>query len=113
MEKKKKGFSSMTELSQKKEQDIQEQSNKLKFEREQLLSIFNSIEHPIYVTDPVSYRIIFANERLNNAFKKNMIGEVCYQALQGKEKPCEFCTNHIIGSFIIQKHNVIINSWIK
>jgi len=68
----------------------------LQFEREQLLSIFDSIEEIIYVTDPYTYEIIYANQALRRAFHQDLIGGICYREFQGFDSPCPFCTNEII-----------------
>ena len=68
----------------------------LVFERAQLLSIFDSIDQIIYVTDPNTYEILYVNHALKDAFQKKLIGGVCYREFQGLDAPCEFCTNEII-----------------
>lgn len=68
----------------------------LEFERAQLFSIFNSIDEIIYVSDPHTYEILFANKKLKNAFQKELTGGICYKEFQGVDSPCEFCTNEII-----------------
>ncbi|MBN1663736.1 MAG: PAS domain S-box protein [Deltaproteobacteria bacterium] len=68
----------------------------LNFEREQLISIFDSIEEPIYVADPKTYEILFTNHSLKNILQKETIGGICYREFQGLETPCSFCTNSII-----------------
>ncbi len=68
----------------------------LDFERNQLLSIFNSIKEPIYVSDPYTYEILFVNEAVTELLGKNPKGELCYKAFQGLDEPCSFCTNRII-----------------
>jgi signal transduction histidine kinase/ActR/RegA family two-component response regulator len=65
----------------------------LKHQHDQLLSIFDSIDEPIYVSDIDSYEILFANNFLCNAIGKELVGKICYEELQGFDKPCEFCTN--------------------
>ena len=65
----------------------------LEKEHEQLLSIFNGINEPIYVADPQTYEILFANETLKKFFGKNIIGKKCYKIFQNLDKPCDFCTN--------------------
>jgi PAS domain S-box-containing protein len=66
------------------------------FERQQLLSVFNSIDEFIYVSDPATYKIIFANRRLRELLGSDPTGKYCYEALQGLDHPCDFCTNDII-----------------
>ena len=85
------------------------------FERRQLLSIFNSLNVIIYVSDPHTHEIIFANQYLMNLIGKNPTGGLCYQELQGLDQPCDFCTNPIIlkngdKSYSWQFHNPITNT---
>ena len=70
--------------------------NVLRASREQLLSIFESIDEIIYVADPETYEILFANKALRDAFHKELEGNICYRELQGLDAPCDFCTNGII-----------------
>lgn len=64
----------------------------LEFERRQLLSIFDSIDEGIYVSDPETYEILFANRAVESVFGP-IAGRKCYEALQGNDGPCPFCTN--------------------
>jgi len=68
----------------------------LEMERAQLLSIFDSIDEIIYVTDPYTYEILYVNQTMKDAFQKELMGGVCYREFQGLDAPCEFCTNGII-----------------
>jgi PAS domain S-box-containing protein len=68
----------------------------LEFERSQLLSIFDSIDDAIYVSDPVTYEMLYANRAMKELFGKELIGGVCYREIQGRDAPCEFCTNALI-----------------
>ncbi len=66
---------------------------KLNLERKQLLSIFEGIDEPIYVADPDTYEILYANKTLEKMFGKDIIGKTCYEVFQHFDKPCDFCTN--------------------
>jgi len=68
------------------------------FERRQLVSIFDNLDEIIYVSDPVTYEMIFANRRLRELIGKDPKGKLCYEILQGLDQPCDFCTNPIIIS---------------
>jgi PAS domain S-box-containing protein len=69
----------------------------LKFERQQLLSIFESIDEPIYVSDPDTFEVLFANQALRKIFGSAK-RKICFKAFQGRSSPCPFCTNkHIFG----------------
>ncbi|MDP8217047.1 MAG: PAS domain S-box protein [Candidatus Kaelpia imicola] len=68
----------------------------LKAERAQLLSIFDSIDEVIYVTDPHNYEILYMNKFFKKILGKNSIGGFCYREFQNFDRPCYFCTNEII-----------------
>ena len=90
----------------------------LELSQNQMLSIFDCIEEPIYAVDPQTYEFLFFNRAL-----ERHVGEVrgrkCYQALQGLDKPCPFCTNEkIFGENIGKTHiwetkNRITGKWYR
>ena len=67
----------------------------MEIERMQLFSLFDGIDEPIYVSDPQSYEVLFANKALKSLFGE-VIGRKCYEAFQGFTSPCPFCTNEKI-----------------
>jgi len=69
---------------------------RLQAERSQLLSIFDSIDEPIYVADPRSYEVLFVNKAMRELLGKDPLGEICFRAFHGLDAPCSFCTNEII-----------------
>ncbi len=85
-------------------------------ERKQLLSIFDSIDEPIYVSDPQDFEILYANKALQKVVG-DAVGRKCYKALQGLDAPCSFCTNkYIFGEnrsevYIWEFRNKINNRW--
>jgi PAS domain S-box-containing protein len=76
----------------------------LQFERKQLLSIFDSIDEVIYVADPHTYQVLYVNKALQDAFGEPLVGSICYEAFQGFDAPCEFCTNSIILANMYEPH---------
>ncbi|WP_424359465.1 PAS domain-containing sensor histidine kinase [Methanocella sp. MCL-LM] len=102
--------------------DITEQKRAeeaLKFEHDQLLSIFDSIDELIYVADPYTYEVLFANRWTRERFKKSIIGGKCFREFQDRASPCDFCTNAIIlrdkgKPYYWEYHNPVINKdfWI-
>ncbi len=68
----------------------------LDLERSQLLAVFDSLSEYVYVSDPYTYEILFANKSLKKTFSKEFVGGVCYEELHNRSSPCEFCTNEII-----------------
>jgi PAS domain S-box-containing protein len=73
-------------------------------EREQVLSVFDSITEAIYVSDLESYRILYANSHLQNLAGKQLTGGVCHKELYGLDHPCSFCTNDLIKKLAGQPH---------
>ncbi|MCM8762531.1 MAG: GGDEF domain-containing protein [Candidatus Omnitrophica bacterium] len=71
-------------------------SNKIVKEYSQLISLFDSIDHIIYVTDMDTYEILFVNKTLQDRVKYPLTGKLCYKEFQNLNSPCPFCTNHII-----------------
>ena len=62
--------------------------------------IIDSHDGLVYVTDMETNEVIFVNKKLLQVIGKNkaeVFGKPCYQALQDKECPCEFCTNSILS----------------
>ncbi|ALO14686.1 Histidine protein kinase DivJ [Salinivirga cyanobacteriivorans] len=70
---------------------LNESNEILKTEREQFLSLLNSITEPIYVADKYTYEILFANQAVNEVVGHNISGEKCFRALQNNDEPCSFC----------------------
>ncbi|MEW6218708.1 MAG: response regulator [Thermodesulfobacteriota bacterium] len=62
---------------------------------QQLQAILDGITEVIYVSDPDSHEILYANRTVTEHFGA-VLGQKCYAALQGLEAPCPFCTNHLI-----------------
>ena len=68
----------------------------LQAEHDQLLSLFHSIEEPIYIADPGTYELLYVNRCLRKLLPADSIGKKCHKVLQGLDAPCSFCTNAII-----------------
>lgn len=65
-------------------------------EREQFLSILNSIPEIIYVSDFETNEILFTNKKLKELLGRDITGEICYKAIQDKNEICEYCSNKYI-----------------
>jgi len=83
-------------INESTEPCLQQVVQDLQFEKLQLLTICDNISEIIYVSDPVTHEILFANKTLKELYKKNLTGKTCYKELQGLAFPCEFCTNGVI-----------------
>ncbi len=66
----------------------------LKYGQRQLESVLDNIEASIYVADMSTYEILFMNQYMKQAYKKDLTGRLCWESIHGNQKqPCEFCTN--------------------
>ncbi|HPM75598.1 MAG TPA: PAS domain S-box protein [bacterium] len=68
----------------------------LRSAHDQLLSLLNSLDDIIYVSDMDTYEILFMNKVARHVFKTANLGQLCYREFQGFDAPCPFCTNDII-----------------
>ncbi len=72
----------------------------------------------IYISDMETYEIKYLNKAARIAFNcpktEDWQNKMCYALLQGKTKPCDFCTNHCIQENTFHTweiHNPILNSY--
>lgn len=85
-------------IRQKRDQQILQQEHK------QLLSLFESIYEPIYVSDMSNYEILYTNRTTQKVFGSNLVGKPCYEVLQNRTEPCDYCTNSIIQALDYQPY---------
>ncbi len=111
----------LTEANEKLREDIlkrKQVEKALDKERLQLLSIFDSIDEPIYVSTADTYELLYVNEALKK-YSPGPFDRKCYQVLQGLDAPCSFCTNDIIfGEKFGQPHiwefrNLLNDRWFR
>ncbi len=76
----------------------------LKAERDQIFSLFNSIDEIIYIADPQTHELLYINRHLASLLPENGIGKKCYKVLQNFDSPCSFCTNDIIFGNMSEPH---------
>ncbi len=101
--------------------ELERVKENLEFEHQQLISIFDSINEPIYVADIETYELLYANKALKEKFGEDIIGKLCYEVLQtDQSSPCSFCTNDRIckGSaiqppYIYESQNAIDSRWYR
>ena len=61
---------------------------------ERFLTVLNSIEADVYVSDMHTNEILFMNEHMRIGFGNNFVGKICYEAFREQAEPCSHCTNH-------------------
>ena len=86
----------MNQQLQASEQQLRASNEFLKQSEKQFKSVFDGIHDLIYVSDPNTYELIHLNDKAQRLWGKEIEGKKCYELLQNKDKPCDFCTNAII-----------------
>ncbi|MFH0947248.1 MAG: PAS domain-containing protein [Planctomycetota bacterium] len=67
----------------------------LETERSQFLSMFDSMDEVVYVADPNTHEILYANGATNRCYGESQ-GRKCHELFQGRDAPCPYCTNDLI-----------------
>jgi signal transduction histidine kinase len=71
--------------------DQQENEASLRLAHQQLLTILESIDAHVYVTEVSSHEILYMNQAMKDVFGSNREGELCYQAFRDGGAPREHC----------------------
>lgn len=85
-------------------------------QHQQLTTIFDGINQPVYVSDPDSYEILYGNRHAREQWGE-IVGKTCYKVLQQLDEPCPFCSNkQIFGknageSYIWEFQNKVNKRW--
>jgi len=60
---------------------------------EQFAAIIDNFADSLYIADPQTYEVLLVNKSLEKALGRNPVGGLCYREFQGRNAPCDFCTN--------------------
>jgi PAS domain S-box-containing protein len=74
-------------------QELEEKHALLQQEQEKFTTVLDSLDALVYVADMQTYEVLFANRYARELTGHRLIGETCWQTIQGETGPCEFCTN--------------------
>jgi PAS domain S-box-containing protein len=84
----------------------------------QLRAILDGIDEVVYISDPETYEVLYANKAIEKHFG-NVVGRKCHAAFQNLDSPCDFCTNSLIfGDNIGKTHiwefkNKVVGRWYR
>ncbi len=74
--------------------------------------ICDESENVVYISDPETYELIYLNAAARKLYQispgESLRGVKCYELLQSKDSPCEFCTNKFLSTesyYKWQHHN--------
>jgi PAS domain S-box-containing protein len=71
-------------------------NEELKQELERMRSFSDGVDEAIYIIDPDTYKILFANKKTKELFGQKIVGQKCYKVFQKSARPCSSCTNKYI-----------------
>ena len=82
---------------------------------QRLRALNEGIDVIMYVSDPKTYKILFANEKTKEQFGKDIEGKECHKVFRNRGKPCPSCSNKEIfgknlGKTFVSDHQ---NPWNK
>jgi PAS domain S-box-containing protein len=100
-------ITSISDITDRKQAEEEHQQQWAQFK-----AITGNFPETLYVADPETYEVIFVNRMLQEALGSDPTGKLCYQAFQGFDAPCPFCTNEIIlrerRPYIWEHHNPLL-----
>ncbi|MEM3697135.1 MAG: GAF domain-containing protein [Candidatus Bathyarchaeia archaeon] len=65
---------------------------------ESLSALSDGMEEAVYVIDPETFEVLFANNKTRELFGEEIIGEKCYRVFEKLNHPCPSCNNrHVFG----------------
>lgn len=108
------------EQEQKKEKflqlNVEEKKDFLQqLQKEELGNVVECFDDVVYVSDPDTYELYYMNaagRKLTGIYDYR--GCKCYEVLQGRDKPCEFCTNQKLEEqrfHIWERENTYLGSY--
>lgn len=78
-----------------------------------VINLIDELDEIVYVSSLDTYELLYINEIGKKALRINDISNMkCYEAIQGRDSPCEFCTNSILkedGYYVWENTNTLIN----
>ena len=76
-----------TDISEQKKSEME-----LREANDRLMSVLNSMDACVYVSDFDTYELLFVNDYAQKLWG-DILGERCFKAIQGLDCPCPFCKN--------------------
>ncbi len=80
---------------------MREAINELAISNRNSADILDNSDSIVYVSDLDTYELLYLNGNGKRATgivsDEDLKGKICYKVLQGKEEPCDFCTNHLLN----------------
>lgn len=86
-----------------------------------LLLILDSLDADIYVSDLVSYEILYMNRHMRESFGGDFAGRICHMVFRKEASPCPHCSNlrlldedgNPAGVIVWEGRNPVTGRWYK
>jgi PAS domain S-box-containing protein len=93
--------------------------NALRSAHERFLTVLDSIDANVYVSDMDTYEILFMNKHMRDTFGQDLIGQTCWQVFRNEAEPCQDCTNIKLlddtgkptGVYVWEGKNPVTEKW--
>jgi len=84
-----------------------------------LINVLEGINADVYVADFDTHEILFANKHLEESFKDELVGKICYEVFRHEKSVCALCKNSKLlqsdgepsGVLLWEDHNPITKRW--
>jgi len=91
----------------------------LRSAHERFLTVLDSIDANVYVSDMQSYEILFMNKHMRDTFGHDLIGQTCWRVFRNGSEPCSDCTNIKLldddgkptGVYVWEGKNPVTEKW--
>jgi PAS domain S-box-containing protein len=91
----------------------------LRSSHEQFLTVLDSIDANVYVSDIQTYEILFMNKHMRDTFGHDLIGQTCWRVFRHSAEPCNDCTNKKLlddknkptGVYVWEGKNPVTDKW--
>jgi PAS domain S-box-containing protein len=91
----------------------------LRSAHERFLTVLDSIDADVYVSDMGTYEILFMNKHMRDIFGHDLIGQTCWRVFRKGSEPCKECTNIKLlddkgkptGVYVWEGRNPITKKW--
>jgi len=67
--------------------------SRVKHVKDSLSALSDGLDVLIYVVDPRTHEVLFANKKTKDLFGKSIEGKSCHRVLRGQKTPCSECTD--------------------
>jgi PAS domain S-box-containing protein len=91
----------------------------LRSAHERFLTVLDSIDANVYVSDMETYEVLFMNKHSRDTFGHDLLGQTCWRVFRNGSQPCADCTNVQLlddkgkpaGVYVWEGKNPVTEKW--